>query len=616
MSELRERVLIRHEGDRDLYLVRAWHAADPPFEPWSGDPAGACIQALRRGGLAGLWRAFGSPQPQTRREQELALLEQVRRGAIVVRAVSRPMLTLRSRRGEPLPFDVDPEVDEPAHALSITSADAFEVDLGETVTITADGAPPGTYAWSIESGPGTLRGATTTPTARVHCDGPGSVVVLVEHTWAGDVKRARATVTVHQYVWRWDAPHDTPHDQYVNLPRAWEPACNGRDVELVGHIEPRTAGKTVRFNAVPNPDNEPDTVAATADATLDHATATTDANGVARVTITLPWYGGSRWKVGGRTDTMPPEPVASGELTVWRKVFYQRTEMDAPPAPTTLSLAAPADMITALLAAFDPVFIKLAPGVKEHDTTPYQEHLTAAQRSTLEGTLRPAAVDARSPFKMNIVTVDKADIVADQTWAGATSAAVFVIPTWIAKWAYEPTVITAQYQKADGTWDNLINVQVNDNPADASQVSVQAEVPGFAAPSTVNVSIHYRFQRGTAGGWGGTTGTLFMCIGRQRRASAATPTGAQLQQALTHEIGHALGLVPPAVAWVDPDPRDAPYSLKHCKYKDTAATPEPRCVMWFMLGGSGARLRFCKDDRPDDCSHHLYRTDYASLSWI
>lgn len=241
-SELRDRVLIRHEGDCDLYLVRAWHADDPPFEPRSGDPAGACIQPLRRGGLADLWRA------------------------IVVRAVSRLVLTLRSPRGEPLPFDVDPDVDEPAHVLSITSADAFEVDLGETVTITADGAPPGTYAWSIESGPGSLRGATTTPTARVHCDGPGSVVVLVEHTWAGDVKRARATVMVHQYVWRWDAPHDTPHDRYVNLPRAWEPACNGREVELVGHIERRTAAKTARFNAIPNPDNEPDTVAATADA--------------------------------------------------------------------------------------------------------------------------------------------------------------------------------------------------------------------------------------------------------------------------------------------------------------------------------------------------------------
>jgi hypothetical protein len=31
MSELRSRALIHHEGDRDLYLVSAWHADDPPF---------------------------------------------------------------------------------------------------------------------------------------------------------------------------------------------------------------------------------------------------------------------------------------------------------------------------------------------------------------------------------------------------------------------------------------------------------------------------------------------------------------------------------------------------------------------------------------------------------
>jgi hypothetical protein len=615
-SELRNRVWICQEGDRDLYVVRAWHSDDPPFEPWQGDPATACIYALRAGRLPDLWRAFGGSMPHTRREQEFELLELIGRGTLVVRSVSRAVLTLRAPLGEPLPIDIDIDIDEPEHVLSITSEDKFDVDLGDTVTITADGAPPGTYAWSIESGPGSLRGSTATPTARVHGDGPGTVVVLVEHTWAGDVKRARATIVVNQYVWQWDPPHVAPHDQFVNLPHAWEPACNGREVELVGHIEPRCAGKTVRFNVIPNPANEPDTVTASADATLDHAAAITDASGVARVKVTLPWYGGSRWKVGGRTDTMAPAPIEAGEITVWRKVFYQRTEMASPPAPSTLSLAAPADMIPALIAAFDPVFIKLAPGVKEHDTTPYQEHLTAAQRTALGDALRPTAVDARSPFKMNIITIDKADIVADQTWAGTTNAAVFVMPTWIAKWAYDPTVITAQYQKADGTWDNLIDVQVNPNPADATQVSIQAEVPGFAAPSTVNVSIHYRHQRGTAGGWGGTTGTLFMCIGRDRRANAATPTGAQLQQALTHEIGHALGLVPTTAAWLDPDPRDAPYSLRHCKYKDTAATPEPRCVMWFMLGGSGARLRFCKDDRPDDCSHFLYRSNYGSLSWI
>jgi hypothetical protein len=38
--------------------------------------------------------------------------------------------------------------------------------------------------------------------------------------------------------------------------------------------------------------------------------------------------------------------------------------------------------------------------------------------------------------------------------------------------------------------------------------------------------------------------------------------------------------------------------------------------MWFMLGGSGPRLRFCHDDRPDDCAHFLLRANLSTLSWI
>jgi hypothetical protein len=132
----------------------------------------------------------------------------------------------------------------------------------------------------------------------------------------------------------------------------------------------------------------------------------------------------------------------------------------------------------------------------------------------------------------------------------------------------------------------------------------------------VNVRIRYRYQRGNAGGWGGTTGTLFMCIGRQRRDNAATPTGADLQQALTHETGHALGLVQTGAGWRDTDPRDNGYSLRHCGYRTAATPPEPRCVMWFMLGGGGDRLRFCSSNRPDDCAHYLLRTDYSSIIWI
>ena len=412
------------------------------------------------------------------------------------------------------------------------------------------------------------------------------------------------------HTWVWDAPHDADARQYINLPADWDPPRNGRAIELVGHVEPRDPGVSVTLRLVANPKNDELADAASLGAT----SLTTGSQGVGRVKLSLPVYAGTRFKVAGKTADMD-SPVNSGEIEVWRKVFYQVTEMANSPAPDNVSFAAPGDMISALTAAFTPVFFEVAPGVKSKASTPYQAHLTAAQRGTLENSLRSSAVDARSPFKLNIVIIDRADIVAEQEWTSSATTASVVTP-WFLTWTYESTLIYAQQQKPDGTWQDLANAQVITHPTDARFSAVSADVAQGTPPAPVNVRIKYRYQRGNAGGWGGTTGTLFMCIGRQRRANAASPTGAELQQALTHEMGHALGLVAPGAAWHDPDPRDAGYSLRHCKYQDTATPPEPRCVMWYMLGGSGPRLRFCKDDKPNDCAHFLIRTDYASLHWI
>ena len=410
--------------------------------------------------------------------------------------------------------------------------------------------------------------------------------------------------------WVWDAPHTGARDRFVNLPNAWDVANNGAAVELAGHVEPRVSGESVTFNIISHADNylEGQT------ASLSSMSITSGAKGIGTVTLTLPAYGGSKWKVGGKTATMAA-PAQSGELTVWRKVFYQTTDMVSSPAPENLSLVHPADMISALQAAFDPVFFKLAAGTTSTATTPYQAHMTGADRTALEASLKTAATDNRSPFKMNIIMCDRADIVAENEYLEAATSAT-VASVYFQQWTYETTVIHAQYQKPDGSWAALTGVTTPADPSNAANQRVTATIPGFTAGATVNIRIKYRYQRGNAGGWGGRSGGLFMCIGRQRRASAASPTGAQLQQALTHEIGHNLGLVPPAAAWRDTDVRDATYSVKHCGYKDAAPSTEPRCVMWFMLGGSGARLRFCGSDKPADCSHFLMRTAYTSLSWI
>lgn len=606
------RIRIGRDGDLELFLVRRHTADTRPFRPWEGDARPRLVEALAVD-VGRFYRAFGDALVvRTADEQRAEVTARCEHRELVVRAVPRDPLHLRPPAATDDDHDpTDDDRETPEHVLLLEGEDPREVDVHDTFVLRARAEPPGTYFWTVLQGPVHLEGDPHGSSVTLRGTAPGTATVRVRHTWQGDVKEATATVRVVEYIFQWDAPHNSNRKQYVNLPAAWDPAVNGKRVTLVGHIEPRKPGKTVTFRLVPHPDNEPDTTPST----LLDTQAITDANGVASVRIDLSVYGGSRWKVEGRTQSQR-NPATSGEITVWRKVFYQVTDMASSPPPESLSLAAPTDMIPALRGAFDPVFIELAPSTKAHDTTPYQAHLTQAQRNALENTLRSTARDDRSPFKMNIVMCDTADIVAEATWTSNATTAIVQLPTYVARWPHEPMVIRARYQNATGAWHDLANVQVIAHPTDPQWVFIRGEIPGFVSGSTVPVEIHYRYKRGNAGGWGGTTGTLFMCIGRQRRANASQPTGAQLQQALTHEIGHALGLVPVGAPWHDPDPRDAGYSLRHCKYQSAATPPEPRCVMWFMLGGSGARLHFCKDDRPNDCAHYLLRTDYASLSWI
>jgi hypothetical protein len=434
-----------------------------------------------------------------------------------------------------------------------------------------------------------IRGATSP------ADGPA----LTPSQMRAMLEKNTPAEQTYQFVW--DQPFS--QRQWVNLPNAWGVVAFGKEATLTGHVEPKAAGQTVTFALKPDPGNPPEATGAA----LKSTTATSDGEGKVHVKMTFPIYPGAKFEVSGKTSTMDTA-VESEPITVWRRVFYQVTEMAA--APDGTSLAPPADLVPALEGAFNPVWIELAPGTKRSATTPYRAHLTAAERSSVESSLRGAAADDKSPFKMNIVMIDKADIVAEQEWKSQTKGpSVQTQP--FAKWLYESTVVSADYEQSPGVWSPLTNVVVVDLPS--GQARITADIPGPPVAPVV-VRIRYRAQQGFAGGWGGTTGTLFMCIGRQRRANPASPSGVDLQQALTHEIGHALGLVPPTALWHDPARRDMNYSLRHCKYKD--ATNEPRCVMWYMLGGAGARLRFCKSDAPNDCTHFLMRADLSTIHWI
>jgi len=232
----------------------------------------------------------------------------------------------------------------------------------------------------------------------------------------------------------WDAPFS--QRQWVNLPKAWGVVGFGTEATLSGHVEPRAAGQTVSFTLIPDPANP----AAATGAALQSATATSDASGNVKIKLTFPIYPGAKYKIGGKTAAMA-SPVESDPIVVWRRIYYQVTSMLAASDGTVFT--PPADMIPALAGAFDPVWIELAPATKDSDTTPYQQHLTWAQRQSLETSLRTSATDDKSPFKMNIVLIDRADIVAESEWTAHTAGPNVETPPFV-KWTYEETVIRAE----------------------------------------------------------------------------------------------------------------------------------------------------------------------------
>jgi hypothetical protein len=326
-------------------------------------------------------------------------------------------------------------------------------------------------------------------------------------------------------------------------------------------------------------------------------------------------------------------PASAGPYTAWRCVFYQLTKMD--PAPDGTRFDTPPGCVAKLRESLLPAFIELRPGSNASATVGYRENLLPADRGTVEASARAHAQDDTVPFKTNIIFVDHADTVKKDPHEdkGAIppvpTAAGVPIPNHVtSEWfVYLPNpIVSAKYREVGArVWQDLPHPKLEVDPAAPAGtqpgmdkwVRIVGEIPNRDATK----SYEYRFERRIvdvhAGGWGGTTGSLFICLGSNRRKNVAAPTAQEVQQVLAHELGHALGLVPTTASWRDTDSRDDKYSLRHCGHRNTDMTP--RCVMWWQLGNEGNnRYDFCHLNDPDDCLHTLLKVDMgrAAMSWL
>jgi len=412
----------------------------------------------------------------------------------------------------------------------------------------------------------------------------------------GERLEAAPVQTEPAYVFVWDRVNER---QWVNLPAGWGPDC-GRRVTLVGHVEPRAAGRKVTFRMLPdaaNPQRH-------ARANLASATARSDGDGVVKVDVELPIYGGARFQVSARTVSGPFFP--SPPITVWRRIYYQLTIMD--PSPDGRRFDVPAGLMEALRERLAAVFIDLQPGTVASATTPYMENV--GTNPEYVAMTKAARKDDRSPFKLHIVAIDNSESLVVKNKKLYTSAQVETKP--FAKWKYGPTIQSATFTTQEDP-DNpgpLEDVQVLDL-MDGKAIII-ARVP-HPHPWKVMVRLKYRMAEPTPIGRGGTGGVLRICVGYIRERYADSEVMPLLCHVMLHEIGHAFGLVPKRASWADLDPRDQGYEVIHCGHLEPDGSPE--CVMWFKARHAGIG-HYCTSHEPHNCAHYLRAMDLSNVKWI
>jgi hypothetical protein len=400
------------------------------------------------------------------------------------------------------------------------------------------------------------------------------------------------------YVFVWDRINER---QWVNLPADWGSDC-GRQVTLVGHVEPRAAGQQVTLRLLPDADNP----RRHARAELAAAIALSNADGAVKVDVQLPIYGGARFQVSARAVSGPF--VLSPPVTVWRRIFYQVTTMD--PSPDGRRFDVPDGLMEALRQRLAAVFIDLQPGTKASATTPYLPNVYTD--SEYAATAKAAIKDDRSPFKLHIVALDMAERAQwhrDKIYA---SAQIETKP--FLRWKHGQTI-----RPEDATFTThedpdhaqaLVDVRVVDRSEGAAVIVARIPHPH---PWKVLVRLRYLIQSGPSpAGWGGKEGVLRICVGYVRKRYPEQQLIPILCHIMTHEVGHAFGLVPESASWHDAALRDQPYNPKHCHHAH--ADGSPGCVMWFSA--HDAPHTFCTSHEPNNCTHFLRAADLSKVKWV
>lgn len=327
----------------------------------------------------------------------------------------------------------------------------------------------------------------------------------------------------------------------------------------------------------------------------------------------LSLYGGDVFFVFATDKPDYSGGLPAGSYTIWRKFWYQVTEMDDGKGGV---LALPSAVTNAFEAGYRTVFMEFSEK-SPRNKAPYAWNLK-------DGTARANAakpyfpVDSLCPFKAHIMTIHHSEPGPKLTELPQITLTTpkWVSLAWHLLWwdgaGSMPWKVSAQYRTTKpnpGAWTDIPNSIISVSPmsaqpgyykitADFSSTTVK---PTPAAPIELQVKINTNPV--TAQGWGGGSHHLFLCTGFVNGYYVSGDRNPMQESDSVHEIGHALGLVNLKPVGAGTDGWEDTTHKNHCQ------KPPTECTMWYMSQTN--RLTTFHLDGGVGCHDRLRRQDYS-----
>lgn len=436
---------------------------------------------------------------------------------------------------------------------------------------------------------------------------------------------------VYKHQGKWKERDVDARRQFINLDDQVDAANAhpeyGRAVRLKAKVAWMSAaksgslsGKTVYWHAQGDKANNA-TLSKAQKAGFDSAgsgttktSATTDKDGWTQpLAFFLSLYGGDKFEVYATLDKGYKGGLKAGAYRVWRKLWFQVSEMRKRSGTGTYGF--PAQAATAITNSYKRAKIEFSETgsrgtVAHHDNLEVNGTPAGATGMRALGQ-KHFGSDDLVPFKCHLMTCDYAGFsTEDKAVADSLTETVWTSPSWYKLWPHGGSMawkIAAQYK--DGkVWKDIPAAKLSCRPHGSQPGYQKVKIDfsaGPAAPSAkapVQVKLKLKCTQGGFLGWGGGSAQMVLCSGFVHDFIEAAKRAPSQARTSVHEIGHALGLVN-----MSPTPANAHDAWEDTAHSNHCNKKATECAMYWQNVAN--RVTTFHSTGGQGCNEHLRTQD-------